>query len=117
MSFFRSRPGCWDPGSARNADIGAAGHLASSALPSPGEGHLNQAVLDACAEPRLARCCWSAHDFSAPQREGTSMPRTDNAGLPALFDLAFMAWPGQVAADIRQCVDPVAPAEHEQRHP
>ena len=45
------------------------------------------------------------------------MPRTDNAGLPAFFDFAFMEGPGQVAADIRQDVDGVASAEHEQRHP
>jgi hypothetical protein len=45
------------------------------------------------------------------------MPRTDNAGLPAFFDFAFMEGPGQVAAGIRQDVYGVAPAEHEQRHP
>ena len=45
------------------------------------------------------------------------MPRTDNAGLPAFFDFAFMEGPGQVAADIRQDVDFVAPAEDKQRHP
>jgi len=45
------------------------------------------------------------------------MPRTDNAGLPALFDPALMEGPGQVAADIRQDIDCVAPAEHEERHP
>lgn len=71
----------------------AAELLVGSPLPGPGEGHLNQTVLDACAEPRLGRRRGSPHNLSATQREGTPMPRTDNAGLPAFFNPALVEGP------------------------
>ncbi|MET3922961.1 hypothetical protein ABIB26_003922 [Arthrobacter sp. UYEF20] len=44
------------------------------------------------------------------------MPRTDDARLPSVRDLALMEWSGQVATDVRQYMEPLPLAEDKQRH-